>query len=180
MGAYEDFAGKDGSTENIGGTEQKIHYAPISDFETIQSPPDFKSGTEIGSSVAIATDHVMKTGKKLSTIVLNMNSGRFNAEAVGEIGGKGVAPKFEGFLAGNYKHLIELQRNLNSDLFIFFIPLADGMVIQIGDDKQFAEASLSLVGGENGGTTKGGTLMVSSSSKSAWVYEGDLPLTEAV
>lgn len=177
---YEDFEGKDGTSENSGGTEQVIYFAPLRDFETIQPTPAFGAGAAVGDSVIISGDHVMKTGKKLTSMNLNMDSGQFDAAMVGERGGMSVSPSFEGMYIGSPAAQLEFQRNAKEDYFIAFVPLADGTVLQIGDAKRYALFSADFSSGKAEEGLRALKVMIKSVSKSVWIYEGVLPLTPAV
>lgn len=177
--AYEDLEGLNGSFENVGGTKTTIYFAPKSDFLTIQPPPEFGFGDFLGDDVVIQDSHSMKTGKKLNKMSLNQDSGKVMAELVGEAGGKSDSTSFEGVYVGELKQIHGMRRRMKNDQFLFFIPLGDGQVIQIGTEDRPAVAE----GGFDTGTAREGLrsmpVNVNATSQSTWIYEGDLPLVEA-
>lgn len=177
---YEDLAGMDGSFENGGGTMETIYFAPISDFETIVAPPAIGTGPTLSDDIKITGPHVMKTGKKLLSMNVNYDSGQLTAAVSGEIGGRSVAPSFVCQYIGLTAQVLALQRAVKNDRYLFFIPLADGTVCQIGTEMRPARAAIDFDSGKAQEGLKAGTLTVTSVDNAVWVYTGDLPLTEAV
>ena len=69
---------------------------------------------------------------------------------------------------------------MKNDQFIFWIPLADGQILQIGTDLRPASAE----GGVDFASAKEGVramnVKVEATSQSAWLYTGNLPSVPAV
>jgi hypothetical protein len=177
---YEDLEGQNGSFENPGGTGRIVYFSSISEMETIQPAPVFGSGEALGDDVIITSDHVWKSGKKPNIMSMLPDSGKALAELVGDPGGKSVSSTFECKYVGVLKKVLGMQRKMKNDQFIFWIPLADGQVLQVGTKLLPATAE---GGADFAGTKEGVRAMnvkVEATSQSAWLYTGTLPEVVAV
>ena len=177
---YEDMLGQDGSDENPGGTADTVYFSPKSDFDTIQPVPAFDPTAALGTNIKITADHVWLSGKKPYKMEMLQDTGKALADMVGEIGGKSVSSSFECKYVGSLDKVLDMQRRIKNDTFIFFIVLADGKVIQIGTSLRAARAEA----GADMATAKEGvramTVKVEATSQAAWLYEGDIPEVPAL
>lgn len=177
---YEDMDGLNGDYDNPGGTDQEVYYASKSEFETIQPEPAYGSGTELGDDLVIAETHVMKEGKKLKRLIILQDSGQSMGEMIGELGGKSVGTKFDCTYVGELKKMLGMQNKMKNDQFLFFIPLPDGNIIQVGTKTRPASAEAGFDTAKAAEGVRALKVSVSSVARSMWLYTGDLPLIEAV
>jgi len=180
--AYEDLEGKDGSFENVPGTEQIIYFAPIRDILTAPEPPEFAGITVLEEASVIdgtETPIAMKTGKKFSKMKILMNTGKVTGEMTGDRGSRAVKTMFEAVYIGSTAELYGLQRFAKEDEYVILAPHANGDVQQIGRIKKPALMTISTDTGTDEEGTKGGTITVEATDVSGWLYDGDIPLTAA-
>lgn len=170
--------GPDGTEENIGGTEQYIYYAPVGDFTTIQAPSDLASGTTFASLVAIATSHVFAVGKHFYTLYCTMDKGKLGMEQQGEPDGFSTKPKVTIYHPGSKKEILGFARYSKSNNFIVLVPLADGVVHQIGTQQFPASISHKFDSASNSSGLRGNEFEITTAvALGAQIYEGAIALS---
>lgn len=154
---YIDLTGPNGTEDNVGGTIDRLYYAPKSYFTTIQDTDEnLSTATTFAELSEINTAHVFAAGKGFHTMYNTQDSGSIEYTRVGERDGftmKGVA-KF--FYPGSKSEMLGWIRQAKNDQFIFLFPLPDGVVHQGGSTLFAALLSPEKFStGTNGGGRRG-------------------------
>lgn len=181
--AYEDLEGKDGTFENTPGTEQVVYYAAKEDIESGPDAPPWEDITGFEDAAVIdgdTTPYVMVQGKKFNKIKILLSSGSIDGEMVGERGSRSVQTNFTFTYIGSTKGIFGAQRVMKEGEYIFLAPHANGDVQQIGTIKDPALVTINTQSGQQGESPKGATFTVEAMDRSAWLFQGDIPLEAAV
>lgn len=175
---YLDVAGPSGTEDNMGGTAQKIYFAPVRDILTIQEPT--ASPTALGDLVTISTAHVMKTGKKFHELYLTMDTGEIDDEPTGDRDARGVKSTLKGKTPGQSAALLGFMSQAKNDRFIVLVPLADGTIRQIGSGQFYAEIMGKVVSAKNSSGYRGIEWTIEGFGPRPIVYSAAVPLTAGV
>lgn len=175
---YVDQTGPNGTEDNMGGTAMKIYYAPVRDFNVIAKPT--ATPTSLDDLVEISTAHTMKSGKKLLELYVTMDTGEIDDEPQGERDARSFLSKCKFKHPGMNATILGFASQAKNDKFIFFIPLADGTVRQIGTEQFYAECIGKLVTGKNGSGYRGYEGEIQAFGPKLYIYTAALPLTPAV
>jgi hypothetical protein len=154
---------------NEKGVKSLILLAPKSWFATIAG---FNPAPALpGDTITIVGDHTFLATKGFITIETSLNSEAL-AELVGDMGGKGFAPKLTGFYPGNDKEAAEIMSHLKDDDVMALIPLADDQYLQMGREGLWAQVNPSWGSGTNDGGKNGWNIEIMSYNGTPIYYEG--------
>lgn len=178
---YNNLLGPNGQEDNLGGSQQKVYYAPLRDFETIQAPEPLATATTDAELVNISTDHVFKTGKMFLTMYTTEDQGMADYEVQGDPDGKSVKPVAKVFYPGAEEAILAFMAKAKNDQFIFLLPLADGKVLQIGSEQFPARISPKWTSATNSGGVRGAEIEITQIvASSPVIYSGTISTTPAV
>ena len=174
---YLNLEGPDGQEDNMGGTTQKVYYAPIRDFLSIAVPAG--SPTTPGDTVEIATAHTFKTGKCFKLLYCTMDKGKYDSEPQGDTDGFSFKKTAEVFYPGSNSEVHGLASKGKNDRFMFLIEMPDGTVIQQGNKMFYAHLKSKFSTGSNSSGTRGHTFTIESMGPENLLYSGAISLTPA-
>ena len=165
---------------NMGGTAQKIYFgyhADVLTWPTVHSSP----ATPEENGVLIGTI-AMKAGKNLFELYITDDTGEFNIESVGEVDGKSFVEHLNFFHPGLQKKILGFINAAKNDNLVFIVTDAEGQMYLMGDEMRPAVYQGSPDGSGTGKETaarKGMSCEFTYKCNSAYVYDGDVPLTPA-
>lgn len=175
---YLDVAGPSGTEDNMGGTAQKIYYAPVRDILTIQDT--VASPAVLGDLVRVPTAHVMKSGKKFQELYLTMDTGEIEDDPTGDRDARGVKTTLKGKTPGQNATLLGLMSQAKNDRFIVLVPLADGTIRQIGSAQFYAEIIGKVSSSKNSSGYRGIEWTIEAFGPRPIIYDAAVPTTPAV
>lgn len=145
---YQDFLGPDATTDNMGGTTNRIFYAPKSYFTTIQDvlALDDPSATTLDEFAEITDAHVFATGKGAHVLYCTLDKGSAEFIGQGELDGRSFSGVLKGFTPGIAPALLGFFRMAKNDQFIVWPELADGKLLQFGSPRFSASILASKIG----------------------------------
>ena len=162
--------------KNPSGTGTFISVIPLDDLETIQGLP--ASPATMAERLVIATDHVVKTGKKWIQIDLDLDENEFNGEGIEESLGSsdkleftGLIPNFSDEINGSLDYVGNMK-------CMVMVHLLDGKVLQLGDENIHAEIYKKFATGKVSSGTRGYSLTIRSYG-SIVRYSGAISYTAA-
>lgn len=178
---YTNLAGPNGQEDNLGGSQQKLYYAPIRDFLAIQAPVGLDTAISDTELVNISTDHTFQTGKNWLTMYTTEDKGIADYELQGDADGKSVKPVAKAFYPGATEQILAFIAKAKNDQFIFLMPLADGTVLQLGSEQFPARINPKWTSAQNSTGVRGAELEITQVVASApIIYSGQIVLTPAV
>lgn len=131
---YGSISGLNGK-ENPGGLGQKIYYAPISYFTTIEKPDSMSAATAAGDVAEISAAHAFAATKFFHTIYNTQLRGKGTFKSVGEVDASGGFYEVEVFIPGTDVTTQGLLRKLRTEDLLFLLPMADDETVhQIGSE----------------------------------------------
>ena len=132
--ALTDIDWPDGS-ENIGGTGQKLWFAPRGDFAKggIPAVPQNPATLEEAAQVDGA-NFQFKTGKGWNTLYVTRDTGGITGEPQGEMDGKSFLNKYAFVTPGNQAKALGFSRYINNTPLIMIVQEADGTLRMMGSD----------------------------------------------
>jgi hypothetical protein len=157
----------DPCNKNMGGNEDELFYALLSDFVSVPEPP--VSNSNVTLKFTVATDPVFKEGKCWKKISAHKETVKLNYETVGNAGAQ--QPVLQFGLPGN--NLLGAVLNNLADNFTPYVfltkrnSLPAGRYDLIGNFKHKA----TLKGGLNGGEASGDGAMYNFEVRSTQKYE---------
>jgi hypothetical protein len=153
--------------KNMGGTEDELYYALLSDFVSVPEPPI--SNTNVTLKFTVTTDPVFKVGKCWKKIQAYKESGKLSYESVGNAGA--LQPVLQFGIPGN--NLLGHVLNNLSDNFTPFVFLAKRNSLPAGryDLIGNAKYKATLKGGMNGGEAAGDGAMYTFEARGTQKYE---------
>ncbi|OFY87855.1 MAG: hypothetical protein A3F72_03000 [Bacteroidetes bacterium RIFCSPLOWO2_12_FULL_35_15] len=176
--AYEDLGTPDGQEDNMGGTKQKIFFAPIRDFLAIQVPNP--AAVTPGAKVEIATAHTFVVGKCWNQLYCTLDKGSVEFNVQGERDGHSFGQLAKIFHPGAKKEAIGFASLVKNDQMLVLVPLADGTMIQIGSADFYAQFKPKFNSGTNSGGVRGHEFEISSMAPVNYVYTSTVSLVPAV
>lgn len=176
---YQDFTGPNATTDNMGGTTNRIFYAPKSYFTTIQDvlALDDPGATTLDEFAEITAAHVFAVGKGAHFLycTLDKGTGEFNEQ--GELDGRSFAGMLKGFTPGIDPALLGFFRMAKNDQFIFWPELPDGKLLQFGSPRFSAYMSAKKIGtATNSSGVRGTEWEVKSMESGPYLYSAALTL----
>jgi len=174
---YANMTGPVGTEENMGGTTQRLWFAPIRDFLTIGAVDP--NAATLPLSVTVAVDHVFKTGKKFNVMYVTMDSGQLDDELQGDRDGKSFKTKMKGFHPGMTAAVVGAMNQFKNDKMLCLIELPDGSIRQIGSEQFYAEIMPKFSTGTNSGSRRGFEFEIESMSPRPYIYTGAISVTPA-
>lgn len=175
---YTSLASPGGQDNNMGGTKQKIYYAPVRDFLAIQKP--IAVPVTLEDTVKIVTAHTFKTGFCFKEVYCTLDKGSVDLEPQGERDGKSFKQKAKIFYPGSKVEAIAFASNIKNDNLIVIIPLADGTMIQVGSEDFPAQMSPKFTSATNSGGIKGWEFEIEAMESVNFVYTSTITLVPAV
>lgn len=173
---YVDVPGKADEAVNMGGTKQWIAYAPVRDFLVMQTTTP---STTPDSTVDITTTHTFITGRCMKKLYCTIDKGQAGNVGQGEIDGKSWAQSAKIFIPGADSLSLGTANIMQNDRLIFFIPMPDGTVLQIGSADFYASIDAKFGTGTNKTGIRGTEFDISSMQPAPLVYKGTLNFTPA-
>lgn len=174
---YADLLGPDGTEDNMGGTTQLMHYAPVRDFLSIKVPSASPSTLE--DKVVISVTHTFNVGKCFKKLYVTLDSGSADSELQGERDGKSFKTKAKVFYPGTKAEVMGFVAQAKNDRFIVLINMPDGKVRQIGSEAFHAEIMPKFSTGTNSGGRRGYEFEIESMAPCEYLYEGTINTTPA-
>lgn len=174
---YEDLSQPDGQENNMGGTQQTIYYAPVRDFLSIKAPIAVPVLPE--DAVVIPDTHTFKTGKCFKPIYCTLDKGSVEFNTQGERDGHSYAKSAKIFFPGAKKNAMGFAALIKNDKVIVEIPLADGVVVQLGSADFYAEFKPKFTSATNSAGVRGWEFEITSMAPNPYIYEGTITLTPA-
>ena len=172
---YKDMTGPDGSENNMGGTSSIIYYASVSDILTFS-----QASAVVGANPFVMTQaFVMKTGKKFYQLYTTIDTSEIDAATNGGIDGKSFKPSFKMHHPGFSDDAILFMNTIKNDKLIMLIPLADGKIFQMGNDRFFCYANPAFKSTKVSGDGRGFDLEFMSWQPNLVTYAAAVPLAPA-
>lgn len=166
--------------ENMGGLVQKVYFgyhADVANFPTKPTTP-----TTLETAAALTGDLVMKAGKRLFEMYISDDTGEFKIEPVGEADGKSFVEHLTIFHPGLRTKILGFINAAKNENLVFIVVDSDGQMYLMGDRLRpavFASAPDGIGTGKETAARKGVSLEFTYKTASAFVYAGNVPLTEA-
>ncbi|MHB8209108.1 hypothetical protein [Mucilaginibacter sp.] len=164
--------------DNMGGIKKLAYIGVVGDFITISVP--VPGDTDYGSTVIIATPHVLAPTKKTIALYVMYDKSGIEAASAGGRKQKSFKTKVTLMYPGNDAEIIGLLNIIkNSDVIILAEPQnpEDGDYIQIGTaDLPASLDTASIKTGNAPDGEKGVTLEFTAPSSAGWyVYNAEVP-----
>ncbi len=121
-------------SENIGGTTDKIWFAPKQDFADDGIPEVPSDPTTFASAAVAAGSVAFKTGKGWFSMYVTRDTAGVTSESQGEIDGKSFLNKFVFTHPGNKKEVLGWCRWANNSDLIFMVREAGGSYRLMGSE----------------------------------------------
>jgi hypothetical protein len=167
--------------QNMGGIAQTVYYAAHADVLTWPTKP--AAPLTIEENGVLTGDLVMKPGKKMFEMYITDDTGEFEIEPVGEVDGKSFVEHLRLFNPGLKKKILGFINWAKNENLVFIVKDNDDQYYLMGDETRPA----TYAGAPDGsGTSKetagrrGISMEFVYKTANAYVYTGDIPLTEAV
>jgi len=164
--------------DNPSGTRLKIFFAPLSTFDTIQKEGGLDAAS-LAEVATIATDHTFKTGGRFWPLELEVNKNELNAEYQGAVRGNADKLVFTGFVPNLDASIEGLLRKARSEQQMVLVPLADGQVIQLGEEDNGAMIQSNFATGQQEGGERGTPVTITAYHFKK-IYTGAISLTPAI
>lgn len=174
---FEDLTVSSSTSQNIGGTTDKIYFVDINDVTSEAAIPDFDAAASLEDAVTIAGNHTLASGKKFSTLTVEMDSGELMAKLNGERGGKSLATEADFMYPRFTPASLGFAKKAANARFIVLIPLPGGQVIQIGCKDFPAEIEPEVGTGKNASGVRCTKGKIKSLANSIFFYTGSIDLT---
>ena len=132
--AYGNLAAPGGQDENMGGTTQRIYFAPIADFLSIKKPV---LSTTFASKSLIATAHTFQVGKYFNIAYCTADKGKLDGKGQGDTDGKSFKQEGEFFYPGSKAEAHGFAATVKNDNFIIEVEMPDSDInghIQVGTE----------------------------------------------
>lgn len=174
---YSSFGPPAGQTDNMGGTTQRIYFAPISYFDTIQTP--IAVPTTFGEKSKIVTAHTFLVGKGFSTVYCTANKGKVDAKSQGETDGKSLKMEGEFFFPGSLAEAHGLASAIKNDNMIILTEMPDSDVngyIQTGSEMFPAKIDPEFTSATNEGGVRGYTFKYYANTPTVYIYDAAITI----
>jgi hypothetical protein len=161
----------------MAGMPRLSYIARLDDILTLRETA--ASPTTFAERVTIATAHVMKTGKKFTTLYCVKNKGMFESKSVGDMKFIASDTEVKVFIPGDTAtmrgYLEEVQ---NADLILLVPDMNSANLLQLGDKHSPAQVkSHRFTKGGKAGDEYGLELVFSYDGLTPRVYTAAVPLT---
>lgn len=166
--------------ENMGGITQEVYFGYHADVAAFPTKP--VTPTTLETAAALTGDLIMKAGKRMFKLYLTDDTGEFKIEAVGESDGHSFVEHLTLFHPGLQKKILGFINAAKNENLVFVVIDSDGQKYVMGDALRPAVFAGGKDGAGTGATTaarKGVSLEFTYKTANAYVYAGNIPLTEA-
>lgn len=163
-------------TPNPAGTKLLLSYAPIDTFDAIQKHTS--PGVDLGDESNISTDHTFATGGRFYKLELEVNKNELNAEVQGAVTGASKKFTFTGFMSNLSPAQADIFKKLRREKHIIMVHLADGQVIQLGEENNGAMFKENTQTGLQEGGERGSAITVEAYHEVQF-YTGTISYTAA-
>ncbi len=172
---YSSFGPPAGQDDNMGGTTQRIFFAPISYFDTIQTPA--AGPVTFDAKSKIVTAHTFLVGKGFSKIYCTANKGKIDAKSQGETDGKSLKMEGEFFFPGSLAMAHGLASTIKNENLIILTELpdsADNGYIQTGSEMFPAKIDPEFTSSTNEGGVRGYTFKYYANTPTVYIYDATI------
>ncbi len=180
MIAYSNMAGPAGQDDNMGGTTQRVFFAPIADFLSIKKP--IAIPLTFGDVSAIVTAHTFNTGKCFNQIYCTMDKGKLDAKGQGETDGKSYKMEGEFFYPGSLAEAHGFASKVKNESLIVLVEMPDTDVnglMQVGSEMFPCKISPEWTSATNAAGVRGYTFKYEAMTPTVFVYDAAVSLTPA-
>lgn len=129
--------------DNMGGLSTIHAYAPVSDFLTINEPPE--DPATFADAAKISAAHVFKPGKGWRKLYTTEDTSGLMDESVGEKDGKSYKNKATLFHPGTKDDLLGMARYLNNTGIILLVQESEGAYRQVGSSRFPAKVDTNTI-----------------------------------
>ncbi len=180
MIAYANMAGPAGQDDNMGGTTQRVFFAPIADFALIKKPiPSPVSFADVSKIVAA---HTFLTGKCFKTIYCTMDKGKLDAKGQGDTDGKSYKMEGELFYPGSLAEAHGFASKVKNENLIVLTEMPDSDVngyMQVGSEMFPCKISPEFTSATNASGVRGYTFKYEAMTPTVFVYTAAVSITPA-
>ncbi len=145
---------------NPAGTSIILSFARHQDFDSF-AVPTVAPATAAERNV-IADPHTLKTGTEMYKLEMVMNENELTAEDVAEFIGTSKKLELNGIVSNISDSALGVLEEANNHNMVAFVHLADGKVIQLGDEHVPARISHNFQSGKNSDGKRGFPIKVMS------------------
>lgn len=166
--------------QNMGGTAQVVYYCAWTDVSTYPTKPS--SPADIEANGVLTGDLTLKAGKKMYEIYITDDTGEFEIETVGERDGKSFVTHLRLFNPGLKKKILGFMNWAKNENLVFIVKDNDGQYYLMGDDTRPATYEGAPDGAGTSRETagrRGVSMEFVYKTANVYVYDGNIPLTEA-
>ena len=166
--------------ENMGGIAQTVYFGLHDDVATFPTKPAAPATLEAAG--VLTGDIVMKTGKKMFKMYLTDDTGEFQIEPVGPKDGKSYVLHLKLFHPGLSKKVLGFMNATKNENLVFVVPDNNGNSYVMGDALRPATYEGPGDGAGTGKATadaRGIGMEFTYKTSNVFVYDGNVPLTEA-
>lgn len=177
---YQDLIAPAGTADNMGGTTQRVYFAPLSTFLSIKKPT--ASPSTLADLVDITTAHTFNTGGCFLKAYCTADKGKVDVKPQGERDGKSFMQEAEFFYPGNESQAHAMAAQFKNDKFIFLFEKPDSATkgyLQVGTEMFPAEISPEFTTGTNASGVQGYIFKVSAMTDKQYIYKSTISLTPA-
>jgi hypothetical protein len=176
---YANLGGPNGSTDNMGGTTQRIFLAPTRHFTTVEEP--ITNPTTLAERVEIPGDHVLANGKAFTKVYCTQDKGKVELKPQGEHDGASYKQEGEFFYPGNESAAHGFADMVKNDNFIILVETPDTKTtekyLQVGTTMFPAKIKPEFTSATNASGVRGYTFKYDAMTDKQYVYCGALDLT---
>lgn len=167
--------------QNMGGLIQEVYFGFHTDVLTWPTKP--LSPLSLEENAVLTGELVMKTGKRLFSLYITDDTGEFTIEPVGEIDGKSFVEHLTLFSPGLQKKLLGFMNAAKNESLVFIVKDSDGQTYIMGDSLRpavYVGAPDGFGTGKETAARKGISMEFTYKTANVYVYQGTIPLTEAI
>lgn len=178
---YENLDAPDGTADNMGGTTQRIYFAPLSTFLAIQKP--IAVPVTLADLVDIVTAHTFKVGGLFLQAYCTMDKGKLSVKPQGETDGKSYKQEGEFFYPGTSSEAHAIAALAKNDSFIVLVEKPDSAekgYLQVGTEMFPAKLTGEYETGTNSSGVQGYMFKYEAMTEKQYVYKSTISLTPAV
>lgn len=178
--AYANMPGPAGQDDNMGGTTQRLYFAPIADFLSIKKP--ITTPVTFADVSKIVTAHTFLTGKCFSAIYCTMDKGKIDAKGQGEVDGKSYKMDGEFFYPGSLAQAHGLASRIKNESLILLTEMPDSDVngyMQTGSEMFPAKIEPEFTSATNASGVRGYTFKYHAMTPTVFVYTAAISITPA-
>lgn len=173
--------GPNGTEENIGGITTKAYWAKKGDISTFVTAPNLATATTFAELSVIATAHTFASGKKMYGIYSTEDQGQMKYTTQGGTDGTSQSGMLEIFYPGASDEVNGFCRFIQCNQTIFWVPLPDGKVFQLGSEMFPAHVKCEFDTAKNSSGVRGTKMTITNAVELCPMrYAGALQLTAAL